>query len=158
MIVFREAKLEDLEVLSLLYSPKTPEHIEQWRNLQKKRLDDSLNDPKKEFTLVLLDGEIVGHVFLNYGKQPHPQMSALIVREDLRNKGLGTQIIKEVEKRIKDKGFKFIGLSVNPDSNMQAMNLYERLGYKNTGKEKYLDYVDPYDGAEDWVIDLVKEI
>lgn len=158
MISFRNASKEDLDILSRLYSPKTDEKVGQWKELQSKRLNDSLNNPDKEFIVILLDGNIVGHVFLNYSKPPYPQMSALVVREDLRSKGIGTEAIKEVERRVKGKGFNKVGLSVNPDNNPGARKLYERLGYMNTGKEKFLDYVDPYDGAEDWVIDLVKEI
>ena len=158
MISFRNASPEDLDTLSRLYSPKTDKQVNQWKELQEKRLNDSLNNTDREFIVILLGGEIVGHVFLNYGKPPYPQMSALVVRENLRSKGIGTEAIKEVERRVKEKGFNKVGLSVNPDNNPRAKALYEKLGYKDTGKEKYLEYVDPYDKAEDWVIDLVKEI
>lgn len=67
-------------------------------------------------------------------------------------------IIEEVEKRSKSRGASNIRISVNPDKNPMALKLYKKLDYKETGGEKYLEYVDPIDGAEDWVIDLEKLI
>ena len=56
----------------------------------------------------------------------------------------------------KERGCDRLGLAVNPDDNPAARRLYERLGYRHDGGEKYLDGV--YNGFEDWVIDLEKEI
>jgi hypothetical protein len=45
---------------------------------------------------------------------------------------------------------------VNPTENVRAKALYERLGYVPTGERSYVD--DVYDGHEDWVIDLEKQL
>lgn len=49
-----------------------------------------------------------------------------------------------------------MSLAVNPNLNPKAKMLYERLGYTQTKTALYLDGI--YDGDEDWVIDMVKEL
>ena len=49
-----------------------------------------------------------------------------------------------------------MGLAVNQTENPRAVKFYQRLGYKHDGGEKYLDGI--YDGMEDWVIDMEKEL
>lgn len=106
------------------------------------------------------NGEILGQVFLKYYGTPdyptYPNMEDLIVAENHRGHGLGTALINECERLSKEKGFKMIGLSVNPTLNTQAKSLYEKLGYKSVGNEPYLSGI--YNGTEDWVIDLVKQL
>lgn len=155
---FRNAAISDLEELSKLYSPKTDQQKLNWKKLQEKRINDSLENPNKEFIVALLNGEIIGHFSIDYARLTYPHAGSLVVREDLRNKGYGSGIIEEIEKRIREKGYSKVGISVNPDNNKDAKRLYERLGYKQVSKDKYLDYVDPIDGAEDWVVDLEKEL
>lgn len=60
------------------------------------------------------------------------------------------------EDRARRRGIGRIGLAVNPTENVRARALYERLGYVATGERSYVD--DVYDGYEDWVIDLEKEL
>ncbi|MDO8639037.1 MAG: GNAT family N-acetyltransferase [Candidatus Daviesbacteria bacterium] len=81
---------------------------------------------------------------------------AIYVKEEFRGQGIGTELIKKSEKISRKNGFNKIGLGVNPTLNPKAKSLYERLGYKNTGNPPYLDAV--YNGTEDWVIDMVKEL
>lgn len=154
MLAFRNATADDVEVLSKLYSPKSVEQINNWRKIQMKRIKEA-NNNDKEFIVALQNGLIIGHVFIDYNKT-NSHMKSLIVRENLRGKGIGSEIIKEVERRARNRGLIKIQISVNPDNNPHALRLYERLGYIQTDKEKYLEYVDPVDGAEDWVIDLEK--
>jgi GNAT superfamily N-acetyltransferase len=104
--------------------------------------------------------EIVGWgVVVWSGKKTHldyPDIQDMFTKPEHRSKGLGTFLIKYIEKLAKSRGFKRIGLAVNPDDNVLARKLYERLGYRHDGGVKYLDGV--YDGYEDWVIDLEKAL
>ena len=104
--------------------------------------------------------EIVGQVFLKfYGTENDPNtpnMEDLLVKEKYRNKGIGTALIDKCEQLCRAKDYKAISLSVNPTLNPKAKSLYEKLGYITISKEPYLDAV--YNGVEDWVIDLVKEL
>ena len=104
--------------------------------------------------------ELIGHVFLKLdgsATQPgHPVMDDLLVREGDRGRGLGTLLIAECERLTREHAFDKLGLAVNPFLNPRAKGLYERLGYCALGERPYLDGV--YDGDEDWVIDMVKEL
>lgn len=103
---------------------------------------------------------LIGQVFLKfYGtlNDPNtPNMEDLLVAEKFRNQGVGTALIIECERLCREKGFKKIGLSVNPELNAKAKSLYDKLGYISLGQKPYLDGV--YNGVEDWVIDLVKTL
>jgi len=113
-----------------------------------------------EFLVLEDKNQLVSFVFVKWGgKKTHPEypdMEDLYTKESKRGKGYATLLITECEKRAKEKGFKEIGLAANPTENPKARSLYERLGYKSTGEKSYLDGI--YDGVEDWVIDLEKEI
>lgn len=86
----------------------------------------------------------------------HPDISDVYVQEEYRGAGFGTALLLEAERRVAGRGHRHVGLSVNPAENGDARRLYERFGYRHDGGEPYLDGV--YDGVEDWVIDLVKEL
>lgn len=111
--------------------------------------------------LVAEEGEkIIGHILLKfYGKKTapdYPDIEDAFVKEEERGKGVGTSLIREVERIAKEKSFKRIGLAVNPTLNPRAKALYEGIGYRETGNHSYLDGV--YDGTEDWVVDMVKDL
>ena len=68
-----------------------------------------------------------------------PQINALIVNENHRNRGVATQLMEAVEKEASSRGFDKVGLGVEI-SNVPALKLYEKLGYeyqKVTGKDTY---------------------
>jgi len=158
MLSFKTANLDDLEELIDINHPKSEEKREQIKKLQEKRIKNSLKSDRLDFIIVFKENKIVGHVLINYEEKiyNYPQIQVLFVDKYLRNKGMGTEIINEVEKRVKNKRFNKIGISVNPDNNPKAKKLYERLGYKKIGQKKRLDSVDLYNGKEDWVIDMFK--
>lgn len=152
MLSFKSAEILDLDGLINIYHPNSSEKREQLRKLQEKRINFG-NELGNEFIIASDGNNFIGHVIVEGNK-----MKALYVEESNRNQGLGTLIIEEVEKRLKSRGFKMVEISVNPDENEKAKRLYQRLGYRVKSDKKCLEYVDPYDGAEDWVIDLFKEI
>ena len=110
--------------------------------------------------LLKLDGAVIGWcVAVWSGKKTHPEypdMQDLFVRSEHRDQGHGTRLISEVERMTKDRGHDRLGVAVNPEDNVSARRLYERLGYRHDGGKKYLDGV--YDGYEDWVVDLEKQL
>ncbi|MFH0863961.1 MAG: GNAT family N-acetyltransferase [Candidatus Gottesmanbacteria bacterium] len=125
----------------------------------KKRIDLQ-NAGKAAYLVMELENEIVGFVLLKWeGKPTHPEypdMEDLYIEESKRGLGYGQLLINECERLAKDRGFKKIGMAVNPSENPRAMEMYEELGYKHDGKEKYIDGV--YNEVEDWVIDMEKGI
>lgn len=113
-----------------------------------------------EFLVLEDNGILVGFVLLKWnGKKTHsnyPDVEDLYIKENYRSKGYGTLLLRECEKRAKEKGFTKIGLAVNPEKNTGVKKLYKKLGYKHDGKNTYLDGV--YNGVEDWVIDMEKTL
>jgi len=148
----REAREEDIGYLNAIKNKKMDE-------LFLKRIQEA-KEGKSVYLIMEDDNEAVGHVFLKYYGTPnlsdYPNMEDLAVRADKRRLGIGTMLISECERLSKEKGFSKIGLSVNPTLNPHAKEMYEKLGYKHIGNEPYLDGI--YDGTEDWVIDMVKEL
>jgi len=126
--------------------------VERFRSLRE--------DVDGTWLLLKLDDTVIGWcVAVWSGKKTHPEypdMEDLFVRPEHRNRGHGARLISEVERMAKARGHDKLGVAVNPDDNASARRLYERLGYRHDGGTKYLDGV--YDGYEDWVIDLEKQL
>jgi len=118
------------------------------------------DDVEGSWLLLRQGGAILGWCVIVWsGKESHPEypdMQDLFVKESERNKGLGSCVVGEVERMARERGHDKLGLAVNPDDNPLARRLYEHLGYRHDGGERYLDGI--YDGYEDWVIDLEKQL
>lgn len=148
----RKVSKSDINNLLLIKPSQSPESILERLNLQEKG--------EVDYLLLEENGEPISFVLVKWkGKPSHldyPDMEDLYTREQYRGKGWGSRLIKEVEATVKKRGFSKIGLAVNPTENSRAKTLYEKLGYKHDGKDRYLDGV--YNGTEDWVIDLEKNL
>jgi ribosomal protein S18 acetylase RimI-like enzyme len=59
------------------------------------------------------------------------EINNLNVREDVRGRGIGTQLIVAAETRVRSRGMT-VGIGVG-DDNVRARSLYARLGYADTG-------------------------
>lgn len=149
-MVIRNIKDQDVDLLKTIKPSLAV-------NIIDKRLRKQ-SEKEVEF-LILEDANTpISFVLLKWkGKSTHPEypdIEDLYTKEDCREKGYGTLLIKECEKRTKEKGFNKIGLAVNPTNNIEAKTLYEKLGYSSCRENTYLDGI--YNGVEDWVIDLEK--
>ena len=132
-------------------------------NLSVDIINQRLSDQTKgisDFLVLEADSQIVSFVVLRWtGKNTHPEypdMVDLYTKTEERGKGYGTALIVECENRAKSRGYKKIGLAVNPNLNDHARKLYEKLGYVHDGGKSYIDGV--YDGIDDWCVDLEKEL
>ncbi len=99
------------------------------------------------YLIAFLEDKPAGHVLLKWdGAQdeavaahrtaPCPDLEDLFVREELRRRGVGTQILRHAEQLAQQRGFARIGLAVGLE-NPSARRLYERLGYRQAGIEPY---------------------
>lgn len=88
----------------------------------------ALNDEEKE---------IIGIVWARLFKKSDPSFGfidentpdmAIAVKAEYRNKGIGTQLIENLIKTIKENGFNAISLSV--DQRNPALRLYKQLGFE----------------------------
>lgn len=78
----------------------------------------------------------------------------MYVQKAMRGRGVATALLRHAEEIARRRGHRSLGLSVDPDN--PARRLYESLGYRHDGGERYLDGV--YEGTEEWVINLVKDL
>ena len=113
-----------------------------------------------EFLVLEESGNLVSFGLLKWrGKPSHPEypdIEDLYTLETERGKGYGSRLISEFERLAKERGYKKIGLAVNPTLNPMAKKLYENHGYHPDGKPAYIDGI--YNGTEDWVIDMEKKL
>ena len=67
------------------------------------------------------------------------------VKKDCRNCGIGKELLSKVDKKADALGLSFISLEVR-QSNVAAISLYEKQGYKNEGVRKNF-YKSPVENA-----------
>ena len=72
-----------------------------------------------------------GYSFGNYGRDAI--IDELYVEEDYRNKGIGTEALNLIEEESVKLGLKKLYLEVEK-YNQAAYDLYDRIGYENTGR------------------------
>lgn len=153
-ITIRPAAVGDLEPLATLKGGDDDAR----RARTRYRLEEMRH--RRAVYLVAVTDTIIGHVFLKYGgkaSQPdYPDIEDLYVHPDYRQIGVGMRLIDECERMARENGFTQIGLAVTVDPDSLARRLYDKLGYTLTEAAPYVDGI--YDGVEDWVIDMVKEI
>jgi ribosomal protein S18 acetylase RimI-like enzyme len=73
---------------------------------------------------------------------PDGYILSLWVRPDLRGKGIGSQLLEQACRVLKEQGKQTVGLSVH-DQNEGAQRLYKRLGFLPymPGHDNYTQYV-----------------
>lgn len=69
-----------------------------------------------------------------YKKQAHTCLFSIIVREDMRGKGIGKGLLEQLMKQAKEK-FKIEILHLEVYEGNPAKHLYERLGFKEFGRQ-----------------------
>ena len=85
-------------------------------------------------------GHVVGQIFvqvdstLTGGNGRTAYLYALRVRPEARNRGIGTELVREAETILRQRGFLRAMISVAQD-NHAARRLYERLGYEAFGED-----------------------
>ena len=85
-------------------------------------------------------GRIVGAVLGRFDGR-RGWINHLAVAQDRRSKGLGTRLVREVEDRLRARGYEKVNLHVVPE-NVGAVRFYEGLGYnvrELVFVEKWLD-------------------
>ncbi|MFI9382425.1 GNAT family N-acetyltransferase [Kutzneria sp. NPDC052558] len=89
-----------------------------------------------------LDGSPAGSVYLWLAPAEEPEIrefrpgtpliTHLEVFENARNRGIGTRLMAVAESELRARGFRQVALAVEL-SNTRALDLYERLGYRDWG-------------------------
>ena len=90
------------------------------------------------------DGQEVGRAYLyimrnQLHQEPFGLLEDVFIDENLRGKGIGTKLLKEVFREARASGcYKLIATSRH--SRPKVHKLYERLGFKNRGIEFRMDF------------------
>ena len=123
----------------LNYFIKSPETPEEWDNyflfrweMLRKPLGmskDSLQDDQEEsgFHLIALDGheKVVGSGRVHFNSNTEAKIRYMAVSEDLKRRGIGSEIVKKLEEHAGERGAKTVILNAREE----AVNFYLSLGY-----------------------------
>ncbi len=128
----RDINFSDINELHKLFPHKNIQEIEESVNnsLQK------IWNEEGERIIVEEGNEIIGQCEMIYGKekQAHTAIAeSLFVHENWRRKGIGTEMLKHLEKKARARKVELIILKVSED-NTPAIRLYEELGYAVYGR------------------------
>jgi ribosomal protein S18 acetylase RimI-like enzyme len=88
------------------------------------------NYPEASSEIILVDGQPAGWIFLDETPE-NIHLCEIMVLIELRSKGVGTTVLRELLDRA-DRAGKPVSLLVNV-TNPRAVQLYERLGFVRTG-------------------------
>src|ERR1043166_9154843 len=80
------------------------------------------------------EGVLVGVGRLHFNSPSEAQIRYMAVEEDRRCRGVGAQILRELEKRARDRGATAVVLNARD----RAVRFYENHGYHTTGKASSL--------------------
>jgi len=78
--------------------------------------------------LACRDGELIGHALLMPTESDEAAEYAVFLRQDMRGRGLGTELNRAALARARESGFRRIWLSVAPH-NRAAIRSYEKVGF-----------------------------
>jgi ribosomal protein S18 acetylase RimI-like enzyme/adenylate kinase family enzyme len=106
------------------------------------RWEDDLRDiratylePGGDFVVAFADGELVGMGGLQRRSDQEGEIRRMRVRPDFQRRGLGRQILGELEGRARVRGLRAIRLDTTEEQ-IAARRLYERAGYRETGRRQ----------------------
>jgi ribosomal protein S18 acetylase RimI-like enzyme len=98
-------------------------------------LKDSISSPATLFLVAEAEsGELVGFALAYLDREPEPWLESLHVAAAFRGRGAGTQLMRDLAARLRQRGHRSLRLGV-VKGNDGAGKLYERLGATNIGEE-----------------------
>ena len=133
----RRCDREDIESVMLINSKTLPEHYSDYFYFE------ILSEFPETFLVAELAGEVVGYIMcrVEYGFSHLKKLGlarkghviSIAVLEEHRGKGVGTRLMTTAHQEVVKKSASEMYLEVRV-SNTEAVMLYERLGYKVTGR------------------------
>lgn len=142
-IVIRSVRAADLEGL------EWEGEYRRYRLVYQRAYSESLRG-RRVLLVAEMQGQVVGQIFVQVdsavsgGSGRAAYLYALRVRPEFRNRGIGTQLVREAESILRQRGFARALISVAKD-NDAARRLYERLGYEVFGEDAgNWSFIDEY--------------
>lgn len=151
-VVLRTPRWEDLDDLVEHINSLVDEGAEILRDVKvtrdqeaewlEERLAD-LEEEKRLFLVAEVDGKIVGTstVVKRRGFSSHVGDLGIAIGKDYRNKGIGTVMLETMISEARNTGIKTLFLRVFA-TNKVAHRLYEKMGFKETGRTPNIFYKD----------------
>lgn len=104
-------------------------------------LESELKNPFSQYIIAKLNKEIVGFAGV-IDTVDQLEITNIVVKKDFRKNGIGNKLLEKLITLAKEKGKDKITLEVN-SSNLAAIKLYEKNGFKNVGfRKKYYNNTD----------------
>jgi len=132
-IVIRAARADDLEAM------EWEGEYRRYRVVYQRAYAESLRG-RRVLLVAELQGLIIGQIFVQVdstlaaGSGRAAYLYALRVRPEYRSRGIGTELVREAEALLRQRGFGRALISVAKD-NDAARRLYERLGFEVFGED-----------------------
>lgn len=105
-------------------------------------LESELKNPFSQYIIAKLNKEIVGFAGV-IDTVDQLEITNIVVKKDYRKNGIGNELLTKLITLAKENGKDKITLEVN-NTNLAAIKLYEKNGFKNVGfRKKY--YNNTYD-------------
>jgi GNAT superfamily N-acetyltransferase len=134
-LTIRAARVADADAIAALLGelgyPSDAPQVE-------RRLERIVSDKASQLFVAEVDGQIAGlaalHVLpLVQRDEVGAELTAMVVGEAHRRKGIGTELLAEVEREARSLGCGRLVLG-SADRRSDAHAFYERLGYESTGR------------------------
>jgi ribosomal protein S18 acetylase RimI-like enzyme len=143
-VVIRKPRLEDLDGLLELVNSTVREGAPINRMTELSRTEEieflprRLAEIERGDTIQIIaevEGELVGNAEIrrHVGRQSHVGTMGMSVKSGFRRIGIGARLIEKLIDEGKKQGLKIITLQVN-ETNLPAITLYRKLGFKETGR------------------------
>lgn len=95
---------------------------------KRKRIEREIDNKIRTMYAYVLNGKYVAGMSLCPVDNKTIYLSYLVVKEEYRNQGIGTKMIKYALQTVKNEGYSYVILKVDND-NTEAEKLYKKLGF-----------------------------
>jgi ribosomal protein S18 acetylase RimI-like enzyme len=151
-LVIRQVEKKDLMAL------EWGQEYKKYRRMYANLFRNTKNGQTLMWLVAIPRGEIIGQAFVMLKSserdaadgESRAYVFAFRVKQGWRNKGVGTYLMHFIEDNLKQRGFKFVTLNVAKD-NLNALRLYERLGYRIIGSRPGVWSYKDHDGKVQYV-------
>lgn len=139
-IEIREYRSSDMQEIAEIWNQVVDDGVAfpQTEDLTEETADKFFRS--QTYTGVAVDrdsGETVGMYILhpnNVGRCGHICNASYAVRKDIRGEHIGEKLVKDCLKMAHEKGFRILQFNAVVASNVHAIHLYERLGFRKIGE------------------------
>lgn len=109
-----------------------------------KSFSESFNNSNYNFFAATINNKVIGYIGI-YQIYKQCYITNIAVYKEYRRKGVASKLLETVISFSKSSDFDFISLEVR-ESNIVAINLYEKLGFQKIGRRKNF-YIKPQEDA-----------